>query len=155
MGSGEVIVTESASIRQLIRRLPSFRRGIPACCAGESAGAGQSLQTPASAVAGAIVTAGKQDRVIAKDRLVPAETDPVALMRCRLWSRPEMDRIPAREPRKPLSRTYRAVPARTNRGPHIVILKCGDGFKVFAPTLLVPRRDILRRWRSRMRRDAL
>src|SRR5437588_12106403 len=78
--SGEVVVSEYGSIRPLIRRGP-FRQ-IP-----DPAGGAQvnrlvlvnNAKRPLLLLAGEIVTGGKQDRVIGKDRLVPAESDPIDL----------------------------------------------------------------------------
>src|SRR5437868_7705875 len=78
--SGEVVVSEYGSIRPLIRRGP-FRQ-IP-----DPAGGAQvnrlvlvnNAKRPLLLLAGEIVTCGKQYRVIGKDRLVPAESDPIDL----------------------------------------------------------------------------
>jgi hypothetical protein len=78
--SGEVVVNESGNIQPLIRprdhHLPPIGRG----------GAEvnrlvlvNNSKRPLLLLAGEIVTGGKQDRVIAKDRIVPAESDPVDL----------------------------------------------------------------------------
>ncbi len=75
--SGEVIVTESGSVQPLIRRL---RTPVP----HDSAQVNQLVlvnnsKRPLILLAGEIVTGGKQDRVIGKDRIIPAESDPVDL----------------------------------------------------------------------------
>ena len=75
--SGDVIVTEAGRIQPLIRR---GGRPIPI-------GGGEvnrlvlvnSSNRPLLLLAGEIVTGGKQDRVIGKDRIVPAHSDPVDL----------------------------------------------------------------------------
>jgi hypothetical protein len=77
--SGEVVVTEYGNIQGLIRRHPAqpIMRG----------GGAQvnrlvlinNSKRPLLLLAGEIVTGGKQDRVIGKDRIVPAESDPVDL----------------------------------------------------------------------------
>ena len=76
--SGEVVVTESGNVAPLIRR-----RGPYAAPHG-----GPQVNTlvlinnskrPLLLLAGEIVTGGKQDRVIGKDRIVPAESDPIDL----------------------------------------------------------------------------
>ena len=75
--SGEVVVTESGSVQ------PLMRRRIPPV---PSAGAQvnqlvlvNNSKRPLILLAGEIVTGGKQDRVIGKDRIVPAESDPIDL----------------------------------------------------------------------------
>jgi hypothetical protein len=76
--SGEVVVTEYGNIRGLVRRrvTPAVQR--------ESAEVNRLVlinnsTRPLLLLAGEIVTGGKQDRVIGKDRIVPAESDPVDL----------------------------------------------------------------------------
>ncbi len=79
--SGEVIVNEAGTISPLVR--PRHPDG-PAV---RAPGTGQVNQLvlvnnskrPLILLAGEIVTGGKQDRVIGKDRLVPAESDPIDL----------------------------------------------------------------------------
>ena len=76
--SGEVVVTEYGNIRGLLRRRP-----MPAV-QHESAEVNRLVlinnsKRPLLLLAGEIVTGGKQDRVIGKDRIVPAESDPVEL----------------------------------------------------------------------------
>jgi len=76
--SGEVVVTEYGNVRGLIRR-----REAPAVLR-ESAEVNRLVlinnsKRPLLLLAGEIVTGGKQDRVIGKDRIVPAESDPVDL----------------------------------------------------------------------------
>ncbi len=76
--SGEVVVTESGSVQPLIRRR---NRPIPV---HEGAQVNQLVlvnnsKRPLLLLAGEIVTGGKQDRVIGKDRIVPAESEPVDL----------------------------------------------------------------------------
>src|SRR5580698_6718032 len=80
--SGEVVVTEYGSLRGLIRRHP-----MPPVVNGNARGNAQvnrlvlvnNSKRPLLLLAGEIVTGGKQDRVIGKDRIVPAESDPVDL----------------------------------------------------------------------------
>ena len=76
--TGEVVVTEYGNVRGLVRRgpAPAVRR--------ESAEVNRLVlinnsKRPLLLLAGEIVTGGKQDRVIGKDRIVPAESDPVDL----------------------------------------------------------------------------
>src|ERR1700722_11411284 len=76
--SGEVVVTEYGNARGLIRR-----RNAPAVM-HDSAQVNRLVllnnsKRPLLLLAGEIVTGGKQDRVIGKDRIVPAESDPVDL----------------------------------------------------------------------------
>jgi len=76
--SGDVVVTEYGNVRGLVRRgpAPAVRR--------ESAEVNRLVlinnsKRPLLLLAGEIVAGGKQDRVIGKDRIVPAESDPVDL----------------------------------------------------------------------------
>jgi hypothetical protein len=76
--SGEVVVTEAGNVQGLIRRHP-----MPAI---QHDGAQvnrlvliNNSKRPLLLLAGEIVTGGKQDRVIGKDRIVPPESDPVDL----------------------------------------------------------------------------
>jgi len=77
--SGDVVVTEAGNVQGLIRRhtAPVIRNG---------GGAEvnrlvlvNNSKRPLLLLAGEIVSGGKQDRVIGKDRIVPAESDPVDL----------------------------------------------------------------------------
>lgn len=87
--NGEVEVTEAGRVRGLVRRRPAqgarpdngFARPAPEY-------RGDQVNTlvlvnnshkPLLLLAGEIVTGGKQDRVIAKDRIVPAGSDPIDL----------------------------------------------------------------------------
>ena len=80
--SGEVIVTEAGSVSPLVRP----RRPHPVW-EGQIHGGAQvnslvlvnNSKRPLLLLAGEIVTGGKQDRIIGKDRVVPAESDPVDL----------------------------------------------------------------------------
>jgi len=76
--SGEVLVTEAGGVQGLIRR--------PSTPAVRHDGAQvnrlvlvNNSKRPLLLLAGEIVTGGKQDRVIGKDRIVPPESDPVDL----------------------------------------------------------------------------
>jgi hypothetical protein len=80
--SGEVIVSESGTVAPLLRPRHGFRptRYQP----GDGAEVNRLVlvnnsKRPLILLAGEIVTGGKQDRVIAKDRIVPAESDPIDL----------------------------------------------------------------------------
>jgi hypothetical protein len=75
--SGEVVVTESGNLQPLIRR-----RRIPISHDGAQVNQlvlVNNSKRPLLLLAGEIVTGGKQDRVIGKDRIVPAESDPIDL----------------------------------------------------------------------------
>jgi len=76
--SGEVVVTEAGNVQGLIRRhqVPVVRN--------EGAQVNRLVlvnnsKRPLLLLAGEIVSGGKQDRVIGKDRIVPPESDPVDL----------------------------------------------------------------------------
>ena len=75
--SGEVIVTESGSVQPLMRRrrTPFARDGAQV----NQLVLVNNSKRPLILLAGEIVTGGKQDRVIGKDRIIPAESDPVDL----------------------------------------------------------------------------
>jgi hypothetical protein len=79
--SGDVVVTEYGNVRGLIRRhTPALQHPLQA----QGAEVNRLVlinnsKRPLLLLAGEIVTGGKQDRVIAKDRIVPAESDPVDL----------------------------------------------------------------------------
>jgi len=80
--SGDVIVSESGNVAPLVRPRHGFRP--PRYNPGDGAQVNQLVlvnnsKRPLILLAGEIVTGGKQDRVIGKDRLVPAESDPVDL----------------------------------------------------------------------------
>jgi hypothetical protein len=81
--SGDVVVSESGSISPLVR--PRRQDGVwherPR---GDGAQVNRLVlvnnsKKPLLLLAGEIVTGGKQDRIIGKDRLVPAESDPIDL----------------------------------------------------------------------------
>jgi hypothetical protein len=76
--SGEVQVMERGNIGGMIRRMPHGRPY------SDSAEVNQlvlvnSSKRPLILLAGEVVTGGKQDRVVGKDRIVPAESDPIDL----------------------------------------------------------------------------
>ena len=79
--TGDVVVTEAGQARGLIRHRP----GEPAIIHPVRDAEVNRLvlvnnsKRPLLLLAGEIVTGGKQDRVIGKDRIVPAESDPVDL----------------------------------------------------------------------------
>jgi len=75
--SGEVLVSEAGSVRPLIR---GHERYIPA----DGAEVNRLVlvnnsDRPLILLAGEIVTGGKQDRVVGKDRIVPPKSDPIDL----------------------------------------------------------------------------
>jgi hypothetical protein len=75
--SGDVIVTEAGSVEGLIRRpTPAYRH--------DGAEVNRLVlvnnsSRPLLLLAGEVVSGGRQDRVIGKDRIIPAESDPVDL----------------------------------------------------------------------------
>jgi len=78
--SGEVVVSESGNMAPLIR--PRHRSVTPQLPGGAQVNQlvlVNNSKRPLILLAGEIVTGGKQDRVIGKDRLVPAESDPIDL----------------------------------------------------------------------------
>ncbi|HKS94578.1 MAG TPA: DUF6569 family protein [Terriglobia bacterium] len=86
--SGEVVVTEAGVTRGLVRRrhpVPWEDRHTPIRpTPGGGAQVNQLVlmnnsDRPLILLAGEIVTGGKQDRVVGKDRIVPPESDPIAL----------------------------------------------------------------------------
>src|SRR5580698_3544618 len=76
--SGEVVVTEYGNVRGLLRRrtTPAMQHDIAEV---NRLVLINNSKRPLLLLAGEIVTGGKQDRVIGKDRIVPAESDPVDL----------------------------------------------------------------------------
>ena len=76
--SGEVIVTEAGSVQGLIRRRGATGIRHDGAEVNRLVLVNNSKR-PLLLLAGEIVTGGKQDRVIGKDRIVPAESDPVDL----------------------------------------------------------------------------
>jgi hypothetical protein len=76
--SGEVVVTEAGSVQGLIRRHPTPALRHDGAQVNRLVLVNNSKR-PLLLLAGEIVTGGKQDRVIGKDRIVPAESDPVDL----------------------------------------------------------------------------
>jgi hypothetical protein len=79
--SGEVIVTESGNVRGLVRRHPPGGVITPSHDGAQvnKLVLVNNSKRPLLLLAGEIVTGGKQDRVIGKDRIVPAESDPIDL----------------------------------------------------------------------------
>jgi len=83
--SGEVEVAESGSVRGMIRRRPHDGGVVrPTYPVHDGAQVNKLVlvnnsSRPLLLLAGEIVTGGKQDRVIGKDRIVPADSDPIDL----------------------------------------------------------------------------
>jgi hypothetical protein len=79
--SGDVVVSEAGNVTPLVRPRHGFRppRIIPDGADVNRLVLVNNSQRPLILLAGEIVTGGKQDRVIGKDRLVPAESDPIDL----------------------------------------------------------------------------
>ena len=76
--SGEVVVTEYGTLQGLIRRHP-MQPVVHGNAEVNRLVLVNNSKRPLLLLAGEIVTGGKQDRVIGKDRIVPAESDPVDL----------------------------------------------------------------------------
>jgi hypothetical protein len=78
--SGDVVVTEAGQNRGLIRRHPDSITAPPVRDAEVNRLVlVNNSKKPLLLLAGEIVTGGKQDRVIGRDRIVPPESDPVDL----------------------------------------------------------------------------
>jgi len=78
--SGEVVITEAGQVQGLLRR----RRGTPLPPRRDGAEVNRLVlvnnsSRPLLLLAGEIVSGGKQDRVVGKDRIVPPNSDPVDL----------------------------------------------------------------------------
>src|SRR5215472_10634956 len=76
--SGEVVVTEAGSVQGLVRRHGQPVRQYDGAEVNRLVLVNNSKR-PLLLLAGEVVSGGKQDRVIGKDRIVPAESDPVDL----------------------------------------------------------------------------
>src|SRR5579862_4158796 len=76
--SGEVLVTEAGSVQGLIRRQSANGIRHDGAEVNRLVLVNNSKR-PLLLLAGEIVSGGKQDRVIGKDRIVPAESDPIDL----------------------------------------------------------------------------
>ena len=76
--SGEVVVTEAGSVQGLVRRHAVTGMRHDGAEVNRLVLVNNSKR-PLLLLAGEIVTGGKQDRVIGKDRIVPAESDPIDL----------------------------------------------------------------------------
>jgi len=76
--SGDVVVTEAGAVQGLVRRHPRPAVRYDGAQVNRLVLVNNSKR-PLLLLAGEIVTGGKQDRVIGKDRIIPAESDPVDL----------------------------------------------------------------------------
>jgi hypothetical protein len=76
--SGEVVVTEAGNLHSAMQRRPA-PQNYRGSAQVNSLVLVNNSQRPLILLAGEIVTGGKQDRVVAKDRIVPSESDPVDL----------------------------------------------------------------------------
>jgi len=76
--SGEVQVMERGNMGSMIRHLPPGRTYVDSAQVNQLVLVNSSKR-PLILLAGEVVTGGKQDRVVGKDRIVPAESDPVDL----------------------------------------------------------------------------
>ena len=77
--SGEVVVTEVGNLHSTMQRRPPYQ---PRPYGGAEVNRlvlVNNSKHPLILLAGEVVTGGKQDRVVGKDRIVPAESDPVDL----------------------------------------------------------------------------
>ena len=77
--SGEVVVTEAGSIQPLIRRYQPRPLPRPGGAQVNNLMLVNNSDRPLLLLGGEIVTGGKQDRVVGKDRIIPAKSDPVDL----------------------------------------------------------------------------
>ena len=76
--SGEVVVTEAGSVQGLVRRPGTPTHRYDGAEVNRLVLVNNSKH-PLLLLAGEVVSGGKQDRVIGKDRIVPAESDPIDL----------------------------------------------------------------------------
>jgi hypothetical protein len=76
--SGEVVVTEAGNLHTTMQRRPIRQQQYSGAQVNTLVLVNNS-QRPLILLAGEIVTGGKQDRVVGKDRIVPPESDPVDL----------------------------------------------------------------------------
>lgn len=76
--SGDVVVTEAGNLHSMMHRRP-LQQTYPVSAQVNRLVLVNNSQRPLLLLAGEIVTGGKQDRVVGKDRIVPAESDPVDL----------------------------------------------------------------------------
>lgn len=79
MRSGEVVVTEVGRVAGMMRRRPTPQYRPVGGAEVNRLVLVNNSKLPLILLAGEVVTGGKQDRVVGKDRIVPAESDPVDL----------------------------------------------------------------------------
>jgi hypothetical protein len=77
--SGEVVVTEVGNLHSTMRRRPPYQSRPYQGAEVNRLVLVNNSKHPLILLAGEVVTGGKQDRVVGKDRIVPAESDPVDL----------------------------------------------------------------------------
>src|ERR1044071_2484016 len=77
--SGDVVVTEVGNLHSTMRRRPPYVQRPYAGAEVNRLVLVNNSKHPLILLAGEVVTGGKQDRVVGKDRIVPAESDPVDL----------------------------------------------------------------------------
>jgi hypothetical protein len=77
--SGEVVVSEVGNLHSTMRRRPPYVQRPYYGAEVNRLVLVNNSKHPLILLAGEVVTGGKQDRVVAKDRIVPAESDPVDL----------------------------------------------------------------------------
>jgi hypothetical protein len=77
--SGEVVVTEVGNLHSTMRRRPPYQVRPYSGAEVNRLVLVNNSRHPLILLAGEVVTGGKQDRVVGKDRIVPAESDPVDL----------------------------------------------------------------------------
>ncbi|HEX3095293.1 MAG TPA: DUF6569 family protein [Candidatus Angelobacter sp.] len=77
--SGDVVVTEVGNLHSTMRRRPPYQARPYSGAEVNRLVLVNNSKHPLILLAGEVVTGGKQDRVVGKDRIVPAESDPVDL----------------------------------------------------------------------------
>ena len=77
--SGDVVVTEVGNLHSSLRRRPPYQTSPYRGAEVNRLVLVNNSKHPLILLAGEVVTGGKQDRVVGKDRIVPAESDPVDL----------------------------------------------------------------------------
>lgn len=77
--SGDVVVTEVGNLHSTMQRRPPYQVGPYGGAQVNRLVLVNNSKHPLILLAGEVVTGGKQDRVVGKDRIVPGESDPVDL----------------------------------------------------------------------------